>query len=251
MIIEYHKPEELDEALKLLARETPKTLPLGGGIVLNAPNDASYAVVDLQQLGLDAIEVKGKTVKVGATATLQALLDTPDMPAALKNAIEHEATRNLREVGTVAGTLVAADGRSPFATVMQALDATLTLQPGDTALNIGELLPLRAEQLKQKLITSITFSTAPKLAYEFSARSPADLPIVAVAVAQWGSGRTRVAVGGYGKAPQLALDGRDASGAAEAAENIFFTAEDEWATAEYRKDVVKKLISRCLESIVE
>jgi len=37
MITEYHRPEALETALKLLRRKTPATRPLGGGTILSAP----------------------------------------------------------------------------------------------------------------------------------------------------------------------------------------------------------------------
>ena len=45
MIIEYHRPETIDEALDLLARSQPATVPLGGGTVLNQPMD--YEIVTI------------------------------------------------------------------------------------------------------------------------------------------------------------------------------------------------------------
>ena len=86
MIIEYHRPEKLDDALALLQRATPKTLPLGGGTVLNSPADDQYAVVDLQELELAGIDAKGSnSLEVGAAATLQALYEHAGIPDALKN----------------------------------------------------------------------------------------------------------------------------------------------------------------------
>lgn len=50
MVIEYNRPKTLDEALSLLSRKGIKTLPLGGGTILNQPSTERYAVVDLQSL---------------------------------------------------------------------------------------------------------------------------------------------------------------------------------------------------------
>ena len=79
------------------------------------------------------------------------------------------------------------------------------------------------------------------------ARSPADLPIVSVAAAQWKSGRTRVVVGGFGAAPMMVMDGQSAEGAVDAVQNATSTAGDQWASAEYRMDVAQTLTRRCLE----
>ena len=66
MIIEYHRPETLESALALLARSTPETVPLGGGSAINRPSPAELAVVDLQALGLDSLQVRGNSLELGA-----------------------------------------------------------------------------------------------------------------------------------------------------------------------------------------
>lgn len=251
MIVEYHRPRKVDEALKLLGRKDPPTRPLGGGTVLSAPSAEEFAVVDLQLLGMDKLKVKGKSLSIGAALTLQNLFESSGIPGELSVAIRHEANYSMRQVATVAGSLVAADGRSPFGIAMLALDAQLQLEPGKEKLGYGELLPLREESLAGKLITQITLSGQPQLAYEYVARSPADLPIVALALAQWPSGRTRLALGGFGEIPQLAVDGQDASGLLEALENALDAASDQWATAEYRKEAASALLRRALRTLEE
>lgn len=249
MITEYHRPATLEEALKLIKRKSPATRPLGGGSVLSAPSTESVAVVDLQALKLNKIALRGKNLHIGATATLQALLDTEDLNPALTAAIRHEASYNLRQVATVAGSLVSADGRSPFAAAMLAVDAQLGLQPKDEAVGYGDLLALRTEKLRGKLITKITISSATKLSYQYVARTPADLAIVSVALAQWPSGRTRLVVGGFGAAPVLAMDGKESGGAATALENALSHAGDQWASAEYRLEAGKALLERALAEV--
>src|SRR5689334_24550843 len=106
MITAYHRPQTLDEALKLLSR--PNTQPLGGGTLLSQARPDPVEVVDLQALGLNAIYKKGGDLTVGATSTLQSLLEAKDCPEALKTAIKLEAPLNLRNAASVAGTLVAA-----------------------------------------------------------------------------------------------------------------------------------------------
>lgn len=246
MITDYYRPETLTEALELLARAAVDTVPLGGGTVLNQPAANPVAVVDLQALGLNTIEMQGKKLELGATVTLQQLLDHADIPAALKQAIRHETTYNLRQVATVAGALVAADGRSPLATALLALGAELTILPDDTTTDLGNFLPLRAEQARGILITQVSMPNNVTLAYEYVARTPADLPIVCAAVVQWPSGRTRVALGGYGRAPLLAMDGPESAGAETAAQDAYREAGDQWASAAYRSDVAATLVKRCM-----
>lgn len=248
MITAYHRPQTLDEALTLLTR--PNVLPLGGGTLLSKPTAESIEVADLQALGLDTVKKNGNTLELGAALTLQSLLESEHCPPALKSALKLEAPLNIRNSATLAGTLIACDGRSTFASVLLALDAKLTAtskQNGEETLNIGDLLPLR-EQVRGKLITKIVIPLTVKLAFEYVSRTPADKPIVCAALAQWNSGRTRLALGGYGKSPILAMDGTEAEGIESAAKNAFHEANDEWASAEYRMDAAATLVKRCLAS---
>jgi CO/xanthine dehydrogenase FAD-binding subunit len=164
----------------------------------------------------------------------------------LKVAIKLEAPLNIRNSATVAGTLVACDGRSTFATSLLTLDAKLTTIANrkSETVNLGEFLPLRP----RGLITSITIPINTKFAFEYVSRTPADKPIVCAALTQWSSGRTRLTLGGYGKSPLLAMDGTEAEGLDTAARNAYHEATDEWASAEYRMDVAATLAKRCLES---
>lgn len=248
MITEYFRPRTLDEALFLIAQ--PDTLPLGGGTLLSKPGPVSVKVVDLQALGMDFIRQKGNILEIGATVTLQKLLTNGLIPEALKTALKLEAPLNLRNAATVAGTLVNANGRSTFVTILQAMDARITVY-GDkpTTVNIGDFLPLRPENVRNKLITQVELPLNIKLAFETVARTPGDSPIVCAALAQWPSGRTRLALGGYGKSPVLAMDGTESDGFETAAGNAFHEATDEWASAEYRMDVAVTLAKRCMAKL--
>ena len=260
MITTYHRPRTLDEALTLLTR--PDTVPLGGGTLLSRPRADSIEVVDLQSLGLDSVKKNGNNLEIGATVTLQGLLESEYMPEAMKTALKLEAPLNIRNSATVAGTLVSCDGRSTFAVSLLALDAKVEIKEfehrdlkdqslrktpnlHERLLNLGDFLPLRPHGL----ITSITIPLNVKLAFEYVSRTPADKPIVCAALAQWNSGRTRLALGGYGKSPILAMDGTEAEGLETAARNAFHEATDDYASAEFRMDVASTLAKRCDEKL--
>jgi probable selenate reductase FAD-binding subunit len=247
MISTYHRPQTLDEALTLLSQ--PNTVPLGGGTLLSKATADSVAVVDLQNLGLDSLRVNGNDLQIGATCTLQSLFESELCPVALKTALKLEAPLNIRNTATVAGTLVASDGRSTFATMLLAMDAKVEFNANrkSSIINCGEFLLTHPSGL----ITSITIPLNTKTAFEFVSKTPADKPIICAAVAQWNSGRTRLTLGGYSKTPLLAMDGTEADGIQEAAMSAYHEANDEWASAEYRMDVAAVLARRCLESVAK
>jgi CO/xanthine dehydrogenase FAD-binding subunit len=254
MITVYHRPKTLDEALTLLTQ--PNAVPLGGGTLLAQPAADPVEAVDLQALGLNSVKKQGNNLEIGATVTLQQLLESGDCPEALRSALKFEAPLNLRNAATVAGTLVTCDGRSTFAATLLALDAKLTTIANrqSSIVNLGDFLPLRP----RGLITTLTLPLNVKLAFDSVSRTPADKPIVCAALAQWNSGRTRLALGGYGRSPLLAMDGTEAEGAdavlrsaQAAARNAFHEAQDEWASAEYRMEAAATLAKRCLESLAQ
>ena len=262
MITAYHRPHTVEEALSLLDRPTPHTVPLGGGTLLSHLKTEAIEVVDLQALGLNRIAHQGKNLEVGACATLQTLLEHASCPAALHVPLKLEAPLNLRNAATVAGTLVTCDGRSTFSTTLLALDARLAFFgltrrsqriPGknpaaratEEVATLGDFLPLR----RAGLITRVTVPLQTRLAFEYVARTPSDKPIVCVALAKWPSGRTRLAVGGFGLSPRLAMDGTESEGLEAAARNACHDASDDWGSAEYRMEIAATLARRCLTAL--
>lgn len=257
MIVEYHRPTSVDEALRLLARKEPHTVPLAGGTTLNRRkpgiDERPLAVVDLQGLGLDRIERLGNVLSVGAMVTLQALYDQGDLPAAVRQAIQQEANFNLRQAASLAGTLVAATGRSSLTTLLLAMDTKIVWAPGDQEASLGEWLPLRGQPRpggqSESLMVRVQIPLAASVSFASVSRTPLDWPIVCAGMAKWPSGRTRLAIGGSGFAPVMAMDGSDSSGVEEAAKGAYSQAGDEWASAEYRREMAGMLARRCLSQI--
>jgi CO/xanthine dehydrogenase FAD-binding subunit len=246
MIQAYYRPKSVEEALILLKQPNPKMVPLGGGTVLSRQQGDDMAVVDLCDTGLDQVSLEGSHAIIGAASKLQQVIEWDGACAALLQAVNLEATLHQRNLATIAGALVTADGRSPLATLLLAMDARLVWLPGEIEVPLGDWLLLRNQPWPGLLISKVTFFTQPKVTLEIVARSPADRPIVCAAVAAWPSGRTRIALGGFGAAPILAFDGPKADGAELAAESAFGHAEDAWASAEYRAKTAYTLVRRMI-----
>jgi CO/xanthine dehydrogenase FAD-binding subunit len=254
MSMDYHRPQSLDEALSLLK----EGVALGGGTSLSPRRRELTSVVDLQDIHLDTVKVTEARLVAGACVSLQSIADLGDtVPAALVRASRLEAGWNLRNMATVAGTLMASDGRSPLVTTLLALGASVELQPGGESLDLDEFLARRETESVDGLITTVSIPLPSWLAYEQVARSPADRPIVCAAAAEIpGEGtpaRTRIALGGYGPRAVLVSEfdeGPDVesliSENEELASRAYAEAGDQWASAEYRSEVAGILVRRVL-----
>lgn len=245
MITNYYRPKTIEEAISLL--EKPGSKALGGGTLVNLPSDEIFEAVDLQAIGLNKIVKSGNNLEIDACVTLQQILESEICPVSLKNAIQIEAGMNIRNAATLAGTLVACNGRSSVGTVLLALDAKLQTMSSETTklIPLGEYLPIR----KKMFITKIIVPSHVKSSFESVGRTQFDKPIVCACVVQWNGGRTRLTLGGFGDAPLLAMDGTEADGLTAAAGNAFHEANDQWATAAYRSSTASTLAARCLENL--
>ncbi len=251
MITEYNRPATLESAIKLLSRNSPTTVPLAGGTILNRKSEDDFAVVDIQNLPLREIKQESNSFIIGAGVTLQHLIDHPDTPSVFREACKRESNYNLRQMSTIGGCVAAGDGRSILLAVLLAWNAEIMIMPGAGKVSLSELLPGRQSKLEKRLITSITLNTKVRVAYEAVSKTPADSPIAGVAIAQWPNGRTRVNVFGFGISPVPAMDGTSAVGADLAARNAFSDSEDVHASTSYRVNLAAILTKRCLEKIAK
>lgn len=243
MIIEYHRPATLDEAMQLLARHTPRTVAIGGGTTV-VGGDEAVAVVDVQGLGLDKIETRGTVIQIGAATKLDAVMHDGALPGAVKNAVLKEASSNLRNMASIAGALVTADGRSPLATVMLALNAQLVWAGKEQKTSLEELYSNDRGKARQGLILAIAIENGILCDYASTARTPADRPIVCASIARFANGQLRVVVGGHGAAPSVVYSGNGEIDLAEMARKAYSHRGDSWASAEYRQEAARVLVNR-------
>lgn len=249
MIKEYFRPKSVEEVVDLLQDPQKNLTPIGGGTTVSRHQDSLSGVVDLQQAGLDFIESAGQNMLVGAAVKLEALIDHPEVDLELKRAIKIETNQNIRNAATLGGWLISSDGRSILSTLLLAMDTILTWEPDSKKIHLGDWLPLRSETFPGVLLRELSWSKKLHVAFEYVARSPKDQPVLVAAVVQWQSGRTRVALGGFGDAPIIIMDGSDDSGLDFASRDAYAEAEDKWATAHYRREVAARLTQRCLSRI--
>lgn len=207
MIIEYHRPETLEQAKKLLNRTTPMTIPLGGGTMVSRPSQDPVAVVDLQALGLDKIVKDESIIKIGSMVRLQTLVEASELPEGLSQCSLRETNINIRRAATIGGLLMTSGGNSPLLGCFLSLDAKIYWEHGNKFTYLADWIEKKREKKPGKFITGIEFTLPDTILYEDIARSPEDRPIVYVLASTWNTGETRVVVGGTGKFPIIASDG--------------------------------------------
>lgn len=249
MILEYHRPQALEEALRLLEREHPKTLPLAGGASFAAGLRDDVAVVDLQLLGLDEIVETEKMIAVGAMARMTALAECELLAPRLRKAVIDEFARNMRNTATLGGLVVRCDGRSTVATTLLACDAMLTWLPGERKISLGEFLILRRNSPEKFLLTMVQIPKDCRIEIEAVRRTPKDRPFLLVCGCKWPSGRFRIAVGGFGDSPRLAVDSSQIEGVEYAVRSVLAQSGDSWTSAEYRMAVGSKLTEKLVASL--
>lgn len=247
----YHRPTTLKEALELLEQG----MPLAGGTALAPTLKPEQAVIDLQALGLDSIKKTKNEIRAGSTVTLQALIDSgEDIPEALTAACHLEANLNLRNMATLGGTIMSADGRSPLMTALLALNTEVGLEPGSETIPLDQLLDDRLQDHFRSLIVEVVIPRNSRLAYDQVSRSPMDRPIVCAAVG--GIDDLSIILGGYGLRPRRVAEAEEAlrrgdgiDVAAAAARDALAGADDQWASGEYRGHVAGVLVGRLLAEV--
>lgn len=272
-LTEYHKPNDVQEALRLLRRRNIKTAPLAGGSGLLAQRDASIqAVVDLRGLGLDAVQSGPQGIRLGATATLQAVAETlADSAGAaerlLSEAAHHSATRPLRNVATVGGAIASCGRSTDLVTALLALDAQLTSPAGDSLaladfLAAGKALPRSWGFIAGVRVAAEASPPGLGAVLERVSRLPTDTAIVnvAAAVAMAGGLCTHMclAAGGVAglplrlRAAEAVLLGTDLSaevlaGAAQAEVAALKPEGDILGSGEYRLALLSVLLGRAVQ----
>jgi aerobic carbon-monoxide dehydrogenase medium subunit len=257
---EYHAPASLDEALELLASADAR--PLAGGhsllpamkLRLAAPS----ALVDLARVpGLDGIARDGDTLVVGALARHAAVASSELVREAcpvLAQAAASIGDRQVRNRGTIGGSLAHADPGADYPTVVTALGGTIvaTGKGGERELSAdGFFTGIFATALEPgELITSVRVPAIKSAAY-VKHKHPASGYAVAGVAAVVDGDEARVVVGGVAGLPSsFTFPKAEALEAAPKAiaESLDGAIADTYASAEYRVHLAGVLARRALEA---
>ncbi|MBV8430403.1 MAG: FAD binding domain-containing protein [Solirubrobacterales bacterium] len=262
----YERPRELKQALELL--EDPDSKAIAGGQSLVPMMAMRLArpriLVDLRELaGLDGLEDNEGELETGAMVRQRTLELSPGLNRQvplLAAAIPFVGHREVRNRGTVGGSIAHADPSAELGLVAATLRATIVARasksreiPGDEFV----LGPFQTELAPDELLTAVRWPVAQPgdgHAFEEVARRHGDFALCGVAV-QVRDAAARIGLMGVGPAPlvhQLGLEGSvDPIGMAEEIADQLEPSGDMHASGPYRKHLARVLVERCLRRAIE
>jgi aerobic carbon-monoxide dehydrogenase medium subunit len=275
---DYARPASLDEALKLVSNSDGATKILAGGQSLLPLLKLRLAGADrLIDIGrVDELRgirpLDGGRVAIGALTTYSQLLADPSTAFGLfGDAIPHIADVQVRNRGTIGGSIAHVDPASDLPPLLLALDAEVVARSlrGDRVIPMTEFFvgPFTSALEPDEIVTEIRLP-APSEAYGSAYASiiqPASGYAIAGAAAvvgrkSGGSGPiddVRVAITGVGEVPYRAtaverafLDGGDPAAAASHATDGITANTDIHADSEYRAAVAVVQVRRALEAAI-
>lgn len=275
---DYRAPDSLAEAVALLAAGDGQARPIAGGQsflpVMAFRLAEPSMLVDLRKVpDLRGIEIGEDGVRIGAMTRWRDILDDERLKVAaplLPEAIEHVAHYQVRNRGTIGGSLAHADPASEMPTVALALDAIIDVvgANGPRAIAAQDLFmgPLMTSLEADEIIVAVRLPRQPKgrrYAFEEFARRRGDFALAGVAVrydldAQGRASDVRIAALSVADTPVRlrkaeaalegsAVDAKAISAACASASGEVSPSDDIHASARYRKALVGTLLGRAIE----
>lgn len=267
-VTEYLRPRTVEEAFSMIGTSSR---PVGGGtdVILHAPANVT-TLVDLAGLRLDYVR-EGEGFRIGATTTLAEMERNRALAShlggVLPEMLRHVGSPLLRNTATIGGHL--ARGRlSDVVPVLLALDATISVYDGiSRTIGLEDFYRAGIHE-RRMLVTEIGLpAQRPRSAAAFVklSRTFYDLAMLncACRVDLDEDGMVSAARVAVGETPALAAPvrraasvlvgsrftpGNDAAAAAAAVEAIAF-GSDSRASAEYRRDLCRAAVTRCLAAV--
>jgi carbon-monoxide dehydrogenase medium subunit len=278
---EYERPTSLDAALGLLAASQGSTKIIAGGQSLVPMMNFRFArpdrLVDINRIReLDYHRLEGDELAIGALARHAALKDSDLIKRScplMSEAYEWVAHRPILNRGTLCGNLCHADPASEMPAVVQAVNATLVLRnrAGARKVPATEFFTgiYATASRDDEMLVEVRIPVAPKGQgwgfHEVSVRK-GDFAITAASatltIAKGQIATATIALAGIGShaqrmgAAERALIGKPVSAdlfvkcGEECAKSIS-PSTDIHGDAEYRRDLVRSLVSRALKDASE
>jgi carbon-monoxide dehydrogenase medium subunit len=193
----YHAPRELDEALALLKEHGDEAKVLAGGQSLMPMLNFRLAqidhLIDINRLGggLNEPRLDASTITIPALVRQRQVERSPEMARALPllaSALKDVAHPQIRNRGTICGSLAHADPAAELPSVMTALDAKFTIASADGVRTLDAadffLFHLTTALEPEEILLEVTVDRLPDGTYsafqEFATRH-GDFALAAVA----------------------------------------------------------------------
>jgi xanthine dehydrogenase FAD-binding subunit len=281
----YVAPKTLQEALEIL-RGGGVTILAGGTDLMPQINAGRMAfqpvLMNLRRVAaMQGIALEGNSLRIGALATITELLTHPmvrEKIPVLSEAADHFASDQIRNAGTLGGSLCNASPAGDLAPPLLVLDAVVELaSKAEGAMKIRALPlrefftgPGRTQRAPHELLTAVLIPL-PRPGhtarfYKFGTRPALDIAAISIAVGGVRSGKTlkdaRVAFGAVAPTPirgpktEAALEGtvldeagieRIAMQAQAEVRPISDIRASEW----YRRELVLNMMKRMLRHVAE
>lgn len=249
----------LDDALDAIGEGA---VPYAGGTELLLAMRAGLlrpeALVDLKRVEeLGAIEVDGSGFRIGGGVTHAAAIQHPGLRSEipiLGEVLLRVGNPRVRATGTLGGNLCFGEPKSDVATLLIALDATVTLasRRGTRSLPVSEFCvgPYTTALEEDELLSWIHLAACPHpVVYEKF--QTMERPTVGVAAAGRGDGSVKMVVGAVGPVPQsFELEAIDAVDPAEVAEQVEVI-PDLTGSERYKRHVTAKTVERVMNRLKE
>lgn len=256
---DYVATTDMGEALEALHQGGTEARVIAGGQslmpMLNMRLARPATLVDITRIPeLSQIEAKGDHVTIGAAvrqSTLERWPDLADRLPLVRAALPWVGHTQLRNRGTICGSVAHADPSAELPLCLIALGGTVTLRRRrkTRAVAARDFFQgmMSTDLASGEMITSVTFpahQTGTGYAFREVARRHGDFAIVACAAIARPDGTATLSVGGVADIPRTLDLPADAQGLDERLNEFAWhlqARDDLHATARYRRDLVRQL----------
>ena len=258
-IKEYFRPDNIEEAYAMLKNHNGTAI--GGGAFLQLAAKEIELAVDLSKLNLDFIEERKGQIEIGAMTTLRKVetssLLQKSFDGVLNKTVSHIMGVQIRNTATIGGTVYGRYGFSDLITSLLALDAYVELYKGGR-MSLEEFLDTKAE--KDIVLKIIIKNHERNASYSCLRNTSTDFSILNTSVSK-DKGKFRICVGARPFGAKLSYEAMDfinsvevneekAVKAGEIASQSLKFASDIRGSLEYRKELCKILVKRCIMEVV-
>jgi carbon-monoxide dehydrogenase medium subunit len=254
--LQYVRAGSLEEALRLLAEPDAKAIAGGQSLVsvLKLRLARPSLVVDIGDLPLRGLESGDDGLRLGALTTWNEVAGFPELARPALEAVRECACAigdlQVRNRGTVGGSLAHADPASDFPAVSLALGATFRLRSADGERDVPAdeffVGPFLTALEPQELLTEIVLPVPAHgsgSAYESVEHPASGFALAGAAALVRPDGTRSVAITGIAAQPfQLAMADDPSASLAQA--DVF---GDDFASPEYRRHLAEVVVHRALE----